>query len=85
MTRYWHSSQDVHDAVLVFGQQVEPTDLMMIDVGLQLLSLQAGIVCVQLEMLVKEIGLTFGTRRRRVVMRQRRWAAAALAPTSAPL
>ena len=36
-------------AVLVFGQQVAPTHLLMTDVGLLLQPLQAGIVGVQLE------------------------------------
>ena len=50
------TARDVHDAVLVFHQQVQPTRLMMTDVALLSQPLQAGIVCVQLEELVEEVG-----------------------------
>ena len=50
------TARNVHDAVLVFGQQVEPTRLMMADVPLLLQPLQAGIVGVQLEGLIEKVG-----------------------------
>ena len=43
------AARDVHDAVLVFGQLVEPMHQMMTDVALLLQPLQAGIACVRLE------------------------------------
>ena len=53
---YIGTARNVHDAVLVFGQQAEPTRLMMTDVALLLQPLQAGIVGVQLEGLIEKVG-----------------------------
>ena len=43
------AARDVHATVLVFGQQVEPTRLMMTDAALLLQPMQAGVVRVHLE------------------------------------
>ena len=56
------TARNVHDAVLVFGQQVEPTRLMMTDVAFLLQPLQAGNVYV-VRRVSDRAGLTFGTRR----------------------
>ena len=62
VARVWRRALSLLDwfgpgcAALVFGKQVEPTRLMMTDVALLLQPLQAGIVGVQLEGLVEEVG-----------------------------
>ena len=58
------TARNVHDAVLVFGQQVEPTHLMMADVALLLQPLQdcIQVVGVQLEGLIEKVG-TLGLER----------------------
>jgi hypothetical protein len=43
------TTRDVHDTVLVLGEQVEPASLMVTYVALLLHPLQAGVVCVQPE------------------------------------
>ena len=47
---------DMHDAVLILGQQVEPQRLVMAHVPLLLQPLEARVVGVQLEVLIRQVG-----------------------------
>ena len=49
-------SGDMHDAVLILGQQVEPPRLVMAHVALLLQPLEARVVRMQLEGLVQQVG-----------------------------
>ena len=50
---------DIHDAVLILCQQVEPPRQVMAHVALLLMPLEARVVSVQLEGLVQQVGSNF--------------------------